>query len=68
MAVAFDVAVLAADDEEHQILGVARVRDAARRRRLDVDQAAGTENTLLAVDLEEGLRRTTDYLISGKEQ
>ena len=51
MAVALDVAVLAADDQEHELV-VADVRDPARRGRLDVKEAARAESPLLAVDLD----------------
>src|SRR5262249_43557954 len=51
MAVALDVAALAADDEHDQVV-VAAVRELARRRRLDVAQAAGAELAHLALHLE----------------
>ncbi len=50
MAVAADVASLAADDEHDEIVGTA-VRDAARGRRGDVQEAARAEQALLALDL-----------------
>src|SRR3989442_2148232 len=51
VAVALDVTARAAHDQHDQVL-VAGVREAARRRRRDVDERAGTERALLAVDLE----------------
>src|SRR5262249_59750539 len=51
VAVTLDVAALAADDEDHEV-AVARVRELARRRRLDVGEPAGPEFAHLAVDLE----------------
>src|SRR5215472_8153202 len=51
MAVALDVAALAADDEHDQVV-VAGVRELARRRRLDMAQAAGAELAHLPIDLE----------------
>src|SRR5207248_7302587 len=53
VTVALDVAVLAADDEEHEIL-VGPVADAPRRRRLDVHEPACLDDVLLALDLERG--------------
>src|SRR5262249_43884597 len=50
-AVAFDVPALAADDEQHQLLRLARVRDLPRRRRLDVEEAALAKLAHLAADL-----------------
>src|SRR2546429_409866 len=47
VAVALDVAAAAAHDEHDQVV-VARVREAARGRRLDVDDGAGAERPLLA--------------------
>ena len=52
MPVALDVAVLAADDEQDEILGVARVETGPRRRRLDVQQAALAELAHLVADLD----------------
>src|SRR5262249_18551447 len=51
MAVALDVAALAADDEHDQVV-VAGVRELARGRRLDVAQAAGAELAHLSIHLE----------------
>src|SRR5579875_1606608 len=51
MPVALDVAALAADDEQHEVV-VARVRELARRRGLDVDEAARPELPHFAADLE----------------
>ena len=51
MPVPLDIAVLAADDEHHELLGLARVRDLARRLRLDVQQPALAELAHLAADL-----------------
>ena len=51
VAVALDVAVLAADDEDDRLL-VERVRELARRRRLGVEEAALAELARLAVDLD----------------
>src|SRR3954462_12737559 len=56
MPVAFDVAVLAADHEQHELFVVARIREPAWRRRLDVDECAGADLPLLAADL--GARAT----------
>ena len=52
MPVALDVPVLAADDEQHQVFGVARVRDGPPRRRLDVQQSALAELVNLVADLD----------------
>src|SRR5262245_55502870 len=52
--VPLDVAALAADDEQHELLRLGRVRHLARRRRLDVDEAARAELSRLAVDLHAG--------------
>src|SRR5580765_4481261 len=52
MPVALDVPVLAADDEQHQVFGVARVRDGPARRRLDVQQSALAELVNLVADLD----------------
>ena len=51
MAVARDVAVLAADDEDDRLF-VERIRHLARRRRLDVEQAARGDLARLALDLD----------------
>jgi hypothetical protein len=51
VAVAAGVPALGADDEHDEVL-VADVRDAARRRRLDVGDPAGAELERLARDLE----------------
>src|SRR5262249_41065294 len=51
MAVALDVAALAADDEHDQVV-VAGVRELARGRRLDVAHAAGAELAHLPFHLE----------------
>src|SRR6185312_7812888 len=51
VAVPLDVPALPADDEHDEVL-VARVRDAARRRRRDVHHPAGPEQPLIAVDLD----------------
>ena len=50
--VARDVAVLAADHEEHEVVLVARVRHLPRRRRVDVEEAARPEDALLALHLD----------------
>src|SRR5580765_323841 len=52
MPVALDVPVLATDDEQHEIFGVACVRDGPPGRRLDVQQPALTELVNLAADLD----------------
>src|SRR6476646_7391288 len=52
MPVALDVPVLAADDQQHEIFGVARVRDSPPRRRLDVQQPALAELVNLVADLD----------------
>src|SRR5207237_4923938 len=49
--VALDVAVLAADDEQHQVV-VAGVGDLSPGGRLDVHESAGPELARLAVDLD----------------
>src|SRR5207302_934505 len=54
VAVALDVAVLAADDEEDSVL-LEWVRDLAGRRRLAVEEPAFSELTCLTVDLYEDL-------------
>ena len=51
VAVALDVAVLAADDEQHEVV-VGAVRDLAVRRRLDVHEAAFADDVLVAVERE----------------
>src|SRR5204862_5211524 len=51
VAVALDVAALAADDEQDQVV-VAGVRELARRRRLDVAQTTGAELAHLPFHLE----------------
>ncbi len=51
VAVALHVAVLAADDQEHELV-VADVRDPARGGRLDVKEASRAECPLLAVHLD----------------
>ena len=53
LSVAGDVAALAADDQKHEFV-VGSVRDAARRCRLDVDEAALGDDVLGALDLERG--------------
>jgi hypothetical protein len=53
VAVAPDVAVLAADDEQHEVV-VAGVPEAPRRGRLDMTDAAGLELDDLAAHLEPG--------------
>src|SRR2546425_5629343 len=53
VSVAFHVTVLAADHEQDEILRVARVRDAAGRRRFDMDQPAFSDLARLAADLHE---------------
>src|SRR3954465_3177756 len=50
--VPLDVAVLAADHAHHEIFRVARVRDLARGRRLDVQQPALADLAHLAADLD----------------
>jgi hypothetical protein len=52
VSVALDVAALAADDEQHEILGIACVRHEPRRRRLDVEQTALAELLHLVTDLD----------------
>src|SRR5438034_727258 len=54
VAVALHVAALAADDEQHEILRVARVRHAPRRGRLDVAESTCLEDALLALDFDAG--------------
>jgi len=54
VAVALDVAVLAADDEDDCVF-VERIRELARRRRLAVEEPAFAELAGLAVDLYEHL-------------
>src|SRR5206468_7678567 len=54
MAVALDVAALAADDEDDRV-GVERVRDPAVRRRAGVEEAALFEVARLALDLDADL-------------
>ena len=51
MAVALDVAVLAADDEQDEVV-VGAVRDLAGRRRLDVHEPALADDVLVAVERE----------------
>ena len=46
-----DIAVFAADNEDHELLGLARVGDLARRLRLDVQQPALAKLAHLAADL-----------------
>ena len=50
VAVALDVAVLAAHDEDDEIVRLARVRHPARGRRVDVEEPARSEDPLLALD------------------
>jgi hypothetical protein len=50
--VALDVAVLATDREQHELVGVARVRDATGRRRRYVHETAFPNLARLAADLE----------------
>ena len=59
MPVALDVAVLAAEGEEHEIL-VTGVPEVTRGRRLDVDSAAWAELERLAIDLEAGAARVDE--------
>ena len=54
MPVALDVAAFPADDEHYEILGVARVREPARRRRLDVHEPAFADLPALVADVEPG--------------
>jgi hypothetical protein len=54
MAVALDVAVLAADDEEHKVV-VTYIRDCAMGRRRDVHDAALAHFVPIAVDVEDRL-------------
>ena len=54
VAVALDVAALAADDEDDRVL-VARVRDAPRRRRARVEEPALAELARLAADVDADL-------------
>src|SRR5712691_13417152 len=54
MAVALDVAVLAADDEDDRVL-LERIRELARRRRLAVEEAARAELAGLTLDLDDYL-------------
>src|SRR4051794_30157327 len=59
MAVPLDVTVLGADHEHDQVV-VTGVREASRRGRLDVDEAAGADLTHVAVDLESGRARVDE--------
>src|SRR5689334_767122 len=52
MPVAHDVAVLAADDEQHELLAVARVPELARRRGVGVGAPALAELARLAAALD----------------
>src|SRR5262249_47234025 len=52
MPIALDVPVLAADDEEHEVLVRRDVGELSRRRRLDVHHPAGTELACLALHLD----------------
>src|SRR6478736_2977471 len=54
IAVALDVTTLTADDEDDEILLVARVRELTGSRRLDVAEPAGAELANLAADVEPG--------------
>src|SRR3954467_12976022 len=54
MSGALGVAVLAADDEQHELVGVACVPELARRRRLGVEEPALAELASLAADLDAG--------------
>ena len=52
LPVAPDVAVLAADHDQHELLVARRVRPPPRRRRLDVHEPAGGHLVRLVLDLE----------------
>ena len=63
VAVALDVAVLAADDQDHELL-VAPVRDLAVGGRLDVDEAACGYLVLLIVGGKGGYVERDGHLVN----